>query len=185
MSARCSSSAPHAAHTFGGRPMQFCEGIPAEPVAGEAKQGTCRSTNICLGNKPHDKCDECYDWNPVIGPLCAYCGNASPIPGINPSGNHHAPSCIGFEPVTIESAPAVAAPGEGKQQIKRDLGQTVAEKNAMTSKKLLHEYLSTACYHGFHEACRIHCKFCSEKCSCKCHTEEDARRIVEAVNGRS
>lgn len=32
-----------------------------------------------------------------------------------------------------------------------------------------HEYLSTACYHGFHDRCRLTCKFCSTPCRCVCH----------------
>ena len=32
-----------------------------------------------------------------------------------------------------------------------------------------HHYLSTACYHDIHSACRLICKYCPEKCLCKCH----------------
>jgi hypothetical protein len=34
-----------------------------------------------------------------------------------------------------------------------------------------HDYLSTACYHGFHERCRLMCKFCNTLCHCNCHQE--------------
>lgn len=32
-----------------------------------------------------------------------------------------------------------------------------------------HNYLSTACWHGAHERCRLTCKFCHTPCLCKCH----------------
>lgn len=37
-------------------------------------------------------------------------------------------------------------------------------------------YKSTACMHSMHSECRLMCKFCEEKCSCGCHTEEDNDR---------
>lgn len=33
-----------------------------------------------------------------------------------------------------------------------------------------HHYLSTACHHGKHDACRQVCKFCESACECSCHT---------------
>lgn len=33
-----------------------------------------------------------------------------------------------------------------------------------------HDYLSTACFHELHEACRKRCKFCENPCRCPCHT---------------
>ncbi len=36
--------------------------------------------------------------------------------------------------------------------------------------KALH-YKSTACYHEQHGNCRLQCKFCTEQCSCQCHTQ--------------
>jgi hypothetical protein len=34
-----------------------------------------------------------------------------------------------------------------------------------------HNYLSTACFHGLHERCRQHCKFCDVQCKCGCHKQ--------------
>ncbi len=33
-----------------------------------------------------------------------------------------------------------------------------------------HTYLSTACMHRQHEACRGSCKFCAQSCVCHCHS---------------
>ena len=38
-----------------------------------------------------------------------------------------------------------------------------------------HVYLSTACLHGFHDRCRMKCKFCQADCFCQCHTSGDAQ----------
>lgn len=32
-----------------------------------------------------------------------------------------------------------------------------------------HAYMSTSCYHGHHDLCRLICKYCPAKCLCKCH----------------
>lgn len=32
-----------------------------------------------------------------------------------------------------------------------------------------HTYVSTACFHARHSACRKHCKFCKIACLCDCH----------------
>ena len=32
-----------------------------------------------------------------------------------------------------------------------------------------HDYLSTACLHDKHQACRRECKFCPSVCKCECH----------------
>jgi hypothetical protein len=32
-----------------------------------------------------------------------------------------------------------------------------------------HRYMSTACLHGHHGACRKTCKFCEVSCRCRCH----------------
>lgn len=32
-----------------------------------------------------------------------------------------------------------------------------------------HRYVSTACHHKLHDDCRKTCKFCTAKCTCKCH----------------
>lgn len=34
---------------------------------------------------------------------------------------------------------------------------------------MVHDYLSTACYHGAHASCRIRCKYCDVGCRCRCH----------------
>jgi hypothetical protein len=44
----------------------------------------------------------------------------------------------------------------------------------------LHDYLSTACFHGLHERCRRHCKFCGVDCRCPCHV-----KAQPAAPGRS
>jgi hypothetical protein len=33
----------------------------------------------------------------------------------------------------------------------------------------MHDYLSTACFHGLHGRCRRNCKFCDAPCNCACH----------------
>jgi hypothetical protein len=35
-----------------------------------------------------------------------------------------------------------------------------------------HNYISTACHHDQHDACRKTCKFCAAKCCCQCHQAE-------------
>lgn len=40
----------------------------------------------------------------------------------------------------------------------------------------LHDYLSTACYHGQHDQCRKQCKFCEVGCNCGCHNEAAMNR---------
>ena len=30
-------------------------------------------------------------------------------------------------------------------------------------------YFSTTCMHGLHDKCKGKCKFCEEKCRCRCH----------------
>ena len=51
-----------------------------------------------------------------------------------------------------------------------------------------HMYLSTACLHGEHSACRISCKFCASPCICSCH-DGDPRFTAEmhekALRGRA
>lgn len=53
-----------------------------------------------------------------------------------------------------------------------------------------HIYLSTACYHGYHDYCKrerglmgekipAKCKFCDAKCWCSCHNEEPAHEHHE------
>jgi len=32
-----------------------------------------------------------------------------------------------------------------------------------------HGYISTACWHVFHDECRKVCKFCGSECRCECH----------------
>lgn len=39
-----------------------------------------------------------------------------------------------------------------------------------------HHYLSTACFHGKHNACRETCKFCTAECYCICHPEYGSSR---------
>lgn len=41
----------------------------------------------------------------------------------------------------------------------------------------VHAYRSTACYHGQHDKCRLHCKFCAVQCFCGCHNGKDPIRI--------
>jgi hypothetical protein len=36
-----------------------------------------------------------------------------------------------------------------------------------------HVYLSTACYHERHPACRHFCAFCRSVCTCACHRGRD------------
>jgi hypothetical protein len=36
----------------------------------------------------------------------------------------------------------------------------------------VHDYLSTACFHGLHDRCRLTCKFCAVPCRCPCHGSE-------------
>jgi hypothetical protein len=43
-----------------------------------------------------------------------------------------------------------------------------------------HDYLSTACFHGLHERCRLNCKFCGVDCRCPCHV-----KAQPAAPGRS
>jgi hypothetical protein len=43
-----------------------------------------------------------------------------------------------------------------------------------------HDYLSTACFHGLHERCQRHCKFCGVDCRCTCHV-----KAQPAAPGRS
>lgn len=45
-----------------------------------------------------------------------------------------------------------------------------------------HVYISTACQHGQHQACREVCKFCGTQCRCGGHATED-RLILEAMTG--
>lgn len=33
----------------------------------------------------------------------------------------------------------------------------------------VHTYVSTSCYHGHHDLCRLICKYCPAKCLCACH----------------
>lgn len=47
----CSSDAPHAAHTFGGRPMQLCEGVPDPKCDGKVTRATGQC-NTCLAYHP-------------------------------------------------------------------------------------------------------------------------------------
>jgi hypothetical protein len=48
-----------------------------------------------------------------------------------------------------------------------------------------HDYLSTACYHELHHACRKVCKFCDADCRCGCHggggEEEQPPKLAEAL----
>ncbi len=37
-----------------------------------------------------------------------------------------------------------------------------------------HSYVSTACYHGRHERCRLTCKFCPAPCRCQACTHDEA-----------
>lgn len=32
-----------------------------------------------------------------------------------------------------------------------------------------HFYVSTACFHGLHDDCRLLCKWCDGRCNCGCH----------------
>lgn len=41
--------------------------------------------------------------------------------------------------------------------------------NITTEQEPPHTYVSTACYHGHHDMCRLICKYCPAKCLCKCH----------------
>lgn len=41
----------------------------------------------------------------------------------------------------------------------------------------VHDYLSTACFHGLHDRCRKSCKFCGTNCKCYCH--DAASRLPE------
>jgi hypothetical protein len=43
-----------------------------------------------------------------------------------------------------------------------------------------HDYLSTACFHGPHERCRLNCKFCGVDCRCTCRV-----KAQPAAPGRS
>lgn len=44
-----------------------------------------------------------------------------------------------------------------------------------------HVYLSTACFHELHDACRLRCPFCDVYCSCDCHDgQRPAAAEVEA-----
>jgi pyruvate-formate lyase-activating enzyme len=44
-----------------------------------------------------------------------------------------------------------------------------------------HDYLSTACHHGRHFACRLKCKFCQAPCKCGCHTAMTLEEIRETA----
>lgn len=60
---------------------------------------------------------------------------------------------------------------------------TDAEFDAMfAAGELVHEYLSTGCWHGHHDYCKSmtgyggskrsgRCKFCDARCTCSCHAE--------------
>lgn len=57
-------------------------------------------------------------------------------------------------------------------------GKTVirarARKREMAARDLSkdkHPYISTACIHAIHAACRLKCKFCGSPCQCACHTK--------------
>lgn len=39
----------------------------------------------------------------------------------------------------------------------------------------VHDYTSTACFHGAHDKCRLICKFCTARCACICHHHEEER----------
>ena len=42
-----------------------------------------------------------------------------------------------------------------------------------------HSYISTACYHFQHEACRLTCKFCDSRCECPCHEAEAIDPVLQ------
>lgn len=42
-----------------------------------------------------------------------------------------------------------------------------------------HWYLSTACLHKEHEACREECKFCPARCECACHYKEPLQQEID------
>lgn len=46
-----------------------------------------------------------------------------------------------------------------------------------------HIYLSTYCFHGEHDSCRLVCKMCSAPCVCACHDGDPA--MTDAAHDRA
>jgi uncharacterized protein YuzE len=48
---------------------------------------------------------------------------------------------------------------------------------------LIHEYLSTACWHEVHDECRRTCKFCDKPCACDCHAARSVSSGDDTTEG--
>jgi hypothetical protein len=44
-----------------------------------------------------------------------------------------------------------------------------------------HDYLSTACFHELHDACREVCTFCDARCRCECHGNKSNEHAIAQV----
>jgi hypothetical protein len=44
-----------------------------------------------------------------------------------------------------------------------------------------HEYISDACFHEFHGACRLRCEVCNASCRCDCHDDGDEGEYREKL----
>jgi hypothetical protein len=85
-----------------------------------------------------------------------------------------APS-FGYETRRASAVPWTDVPEQNKA-----LMTAVCADILATNRRPVHEYLSTACWHGDHNYCKSmsgyqgkkrpgQCKFCHAKCSCSCH----------------
>jgi hypothetical protein len=48
---------------------------------------------------------------------------------------------------------------------------SLMQGSPVTGAQTGHSYVSTACFHTQHGACRNTCKFCGTSCSCSCHPD--------------
>jgi len=62
---------------------------------------------------------------------------------------------------------------EGRRKVAQLVAEARQEGDDLDEPDVVHAYLSTACQHALHDACRYFCKYCPAPCSCGCHEGSD------------